>query len=267
MGKILLLWLVDSGGRVLVVAALQPDAQNPRKIKDDEDLRDLVIDIKRRGVLVPLLVRRNGDVYPIIDGHRRHAAAVKAGLERVPCVVFDKGVTEAQIREAQLVTQLHSQALTPAEVYTGCKHWMVLHPHATARELAQAISRSEGYVSMVLSLDKCIQPVKEAAAAGLIGLKDWHAISQAGVDEQATLLAAKLGGASTGELQKLRRKPGASTVRMTRVKCQMGSGVCVTLAGEGEGLTLEEVISTLNELLKEAKKQTTKGWIPRRFLR
>ncbi len=103
-------------------------------------LRDLVIDIKRRGVLaVPLLVRAMETRLPHqYDGHRRHAARrEEAGLERVPCVVFEQGRDGGpDYGEAQLVTQLHSQAMAPAEVYTGCKHWMVLHPHVAARELA-----------------------------------------------------------------------------------------------------------------------------------
>lgn len=39
----------------------------------------------------------------------------------------------------------------------------------------------------------------------------------------------------------------------------MGSGVSVMLAGVGQGLTLEDVIETLSDLLKEARKAKDQG--------
>jgi ParB-like chromosome segregation protein Spo0J len=58
---------------MLAVAILLPDPKNPRQLKEGEDLQQLSLDIKRRGILVPLLVRREGENCVIIDGHRRHA--------------------------------------------------------------------------------------------------------------------------------------------------------------------------------------------------
>ena len=45
----------------------------------------------------------------------------------------------------------------------------------------------------------------------------------------------------------------------------MGSGVCVTLAGVGQGLTLDDVIQTLTDLLKEAKRANEQGLDSRTF--
>ena len=251
---------------MLAAAVLQPDPENPRKPLDSEELRlELHLlgqDMKRRGVLVPLLVRKSGEVYPVADGHRRLAAALLAGIERLPCIVLGPDVPEAQVREISLVTQLHSQALTPYEVYCGCKSWLALHPGATAKQLADAINRTEAYVSKLLSLDRCIQPVKDAAAEGKIGLSDWYALSKAPDAQQEALLTAKLNGASRDELESKSRKArngSKPVVRMSRVKCLLPSGVCVTLAGDGEGLTLDEVIEALQDLLKEAKRANDQG--------
>ena len=51
----------------------------------------------------------------------------------------------------------------------------------------------------------------------------------------------------------------------SRVKCPMPSGVVVTLPGEGEGLSLEDVIEALVELLKAAKKANGEGLTLRPF--
>lgn len=256
---------------ILLLAAitLQPDPKNPRKPADSEDvrleLRLLGQDMKSRGVLVPLLVRRNGDVYVVIDGHRRREAALLVGIEKLPCIVFEKDVTEAEIREAQLVTQLHSQALSPYEVYCGAKNWLNLHPGSTAKHLAQAIKRSEAFLSMILSLDKCLPEVKQAAAGGKIGFKDWHAISQA--DDQLALLAAKLKGASAERLKRLRKSAGEQeTVKVTRIKCEV-PGKKATITISGQNISLSSAIDIAAEWLREAKKAAEQGLSAKSFER
>ncbi|MFA0839033.1 ParB N-terminal domain-containing protein [Streptomyces rochei] len=66
----------------LTVAEL---AAHPGNVRDIEAPADLLADVKDNGVVEPLyVVRTNGDVPQVIDGFRRLAAAVAAGLETVP---------------------------------------------------------------------------------------------------------------------------------------------------------------------------------------
>ncbi len=251
---------------LLAGATLLPDPENPRRRADSEELRLglrlLGEDMKRRGVIVPLIVRPDGEMYVVIDGHRRLAAAKLLGIEKLPCIVVGSGFSQAQARETQLVTQLHSQALTPYEVYAGMKSWLELHPGASARQLAAAISRTEAYVSKVLSLDRCAPAVRAAASEGTIGLSDWYAISKAPAEpDQAALLAAKRNGASRDELEgRVKRAANGPTAaaRVARLRCQL-PGVCVTLAGAGEGMTLGDVEEALVALLKEVRRGKEQG--------
>jgi ParB family transcriptional regulator, chromosome partitioning protein len=71
------------------------------------DYKDLIPSIKERGILQPLLVRKNGRGYEIIAGRRRFLAACsleKEGLEveAVPCAIMAKGDDAAAI-EASLI--------------------------------------------------------------------------------------------------------------------------------------------------------------------
>ena len=59
------------------------------QVKDDEDMADLVESIKENGVITPLTVRKKGDKYEMISGHRRKFASERAGLTEVPCIVLD----------------------------------------------------------------------------------------------------------------------------------------------------------------------------------
>ena len=177
------------------------------------------------------------------------------------CILIEDTAPASEIKEIQLITALHRADLKPYEVFCGFSEWLKAHPGKGGKDLAAALDRSEASVSMTLSLSRCIRIVQEAAAAGQIGLKDWHAISQAPEGEQESLLMAKLQGASAEGLKRMRRKPaticGADGQAVSR--CQMGSGVCVTLAGVGQGLTLEDIEETLSALLKEVRRGKEQG--------
>ena len=227
----------------------RPDQTQPRKAFDEAELRQLADSLKKKQ-LVPMIARKCG---LIVDGERRWRAAKIAGLASLDVILLEDNATEAEVKEIQLVTALHRSDLKPYEAYCGFTDWLKARPAATAKELTKAIDRSEALVSMMLSLSKCIAAVHEAAQLGKIGVKDWYAMSQVAPEQQEVMLLAKLNGASAEGLKRMRKKPD-NAVRTARVKCLMGSGVCVTLAGVGQGLTLDDVIETLGELLKEAKR-------------
>ena len=73
-------------------------AAHPGNVREDLALTpEFCASIANCGVRVPLLVTRTGDgTYRVIEGHRRLTAAVKAGLETVPCDVdLSRGEDEA----------------------------------------------------------------------------------------------------------------------------------------------------------------------------
>ena len=67
---------------------IRPNKTQPRKIFDDDKLRDLSKSIEENGILQPLTVRKvSQSEYEIIAGERRLRAAVMAGMARVPCII------------------------------------------------------------------------------------------------------------------------------------------------------------------------------------
>jgi hypothetical protein len=225
----------------------------------DEELRQLGGDYLARP-LYPIIVSAHLEVY---DGNRRLAGVLlTAGPEaELPVCITDELWSEAVKLEIQMESAAHTRSLSAYEMFVGCKKWLELNTGATAGELARRIHVTEAYLSKLLSLDRCIPAVKEAAAAGKIGLSDWYAISR-GEAEQATLLAAKLNGATRDELESRGRKARNGdnpAVRVSRVKCAMPSGVNVSFAGAGGGLSLDDLIDTLGALLKECRKAQEQG--------
>ena len=85
---------LNSGRPVIAVALLEAHPGNVR--------RDLALDeeflasVRELGILTPLRVTPDGDGYRVIEGHRRLAAAIEAGLAEVPCdIATDRADDEA----------------------------------------------------------------------------------------------------------------------------------------------------------------------------
>lgn len=94
------------------VSAIAVDDQI-REAFDDGQLQELAEDISRRGVLEPLLVRRDGVRLVLIAGERRLRAARLAGLLEVPAVVRQVSAEEA--KADQLAENIHRQDLSLQE--------------------------------------------------------------------------------------------------------------------------------------------------------
>ncbi len=63
---------------------------HPFKVRDDEDMIQLVESVKERGVITPATVRQKEDGrYELISGHRRKRACELAGFEALRCEVVD----------------------------------------------------------------------------------------------------------------------------------------------------------------------------------
>lgn len=71
---------------------------HPFKVKEDEDMDQLVESVKSRGVITPVTLRQKEDGrYEIVSGHRRKRACELAGLETVPAEIKELTRDEAII--------------------------------------------------------------------------------------------------------------------------------------------------------------------------
>lgn len=86
---------------------------HPFQVKDNEELQALCDSIREYGVLSPLLARPTEDGYEIISGHRRKAASLRLGLDRLPVLVRDMTDDEAVI--LMVDSNLQRENLLPSE--------------------------------------------------------------------------------------------------------------------------------------------------------
>ena len=95
---------------------LHPFEGHPFKVRDNEEMNQLVASIQTHGITQPLLVRpmeNTADEYEVISGHRRLRAAQKAGLTEVPAFIHAINRDEATILLVDC--NLHREHLLPSE--------------------------------------------------------------------------------------------------------------------------------------------------------
>lgn len=149
---------------------LLPHGSNPRV--ELGDLDDLAESIKAQGILQPLIVAPlNGTQYTIIAGHRRHAAAKKAGLLNVPCEIREDLDTPAKQLVAILVENTQRRDLTVVEegdAYTQ----LVAFSGWTQAKAAKETGRDAKTVKARIAISKLPDKARSKIASGQATLAD-----------------------------------------------------------------------------------------------
>ena len=104
-------------GRMIPIDKLEPNPLQPRV--EIGDLSELVLSIREKGVLEPLLVRPSdvGGRFMIISGERRYRASLEVGLNELPCIEMD--VDDRGVAEISLIENLQRKDLTAFEEADG----------------------------------------------------------------------------------------------------------------------------------------------------
>jgi len=136
---------------------LKPHHRQPRKTFDDGKMAELIASIKEKGIIQPLVVRRQGDHYQIIAGERRWRAAQKAGLESVPVVIQD--VSEDWALEIALIENIQREDLNPLEE-AGAYHHLMESFELLQEEVAKRVGKDRSTVANALRLLRLPEKVK-----------------------------------------------------------------------------------------------------------
>ncbi len=150
-------------GAVMVpIERIEPNPDNPRQVMDETAMENLAASISERGLLQPLVVRRDGawpGHYVVIAGSRRLLAArlvhgdpdeaVRARAAQLPCIVKDLSDNDA-FADA-LLENLARADLSRAETMDAL---LRLHKEYgwSGNHIAKRTGRSQGDVSELLSI-------------------------------------------------------------------------------------------------------------------
>lgn len=140
---------ISDGLLELPIDTIDPNPQQPRQIFDAEALSDLERSIRELGVLVPILVRSNGERYELIAGERRLRASKAAGLHRIPAII--RTADDEQSLELAVVENLQRENLDPIEEAMGFAH-LIRDYNFTQDKLAQRLGKSRPAIANSLRL-------------------------------------------------------------------------------------------------------------------
>ncbi|MFC6353936.1 ParB/RepB/Spo0J family partition protein [Rothia nasimurium] len=145
-----------------------------------EELDKLAANIRIRGIIQPLVVTdhptRNGD-YILIAGHRRLAAAKKAGLTEVPAIYTDQYATDGDQLAAIYAENVHRESVTAVEEARHIQKMLDL-PGYTDEKASVELSRSVSTIRRRRQLLKADQKVLDAIANKTIDLFKGEEISK-----------------------------------------------------------------------------------------
>lgn len=148
----------------MLLSNIEPNADQPRKVFNDEALSALVESIKTHGVITPLIVTPKPDgKYMIIAGERRYRAATAAGLISVPVCVRE--YTQVQIDELSLIENIQREDLNPMEVARAIKKLMQDYGY-TQEEAAERIGKARPTVANLLRLMDLTDAVQKLVEDG-----------------------------------------------------------------------------------------------------
>ena len=150
----------------LPVAFLKPNRFQPRRTFREEDLRDLAVSIREKGVLQPILVRPCGDptrCIEIVAGERRWRAAQLAKLHEVPVIVRE--FSDAEALEIAIIENVQRTDLNAIEEAGAYSELMSAFKY-TQDHLSEVIGKSRSHIANTLRLLKLPEAVKALIVEG-----------------------------------------------------------------------------------------------------
>jgi ParB family chromosome partitioning protein len=155
------------------------------------DYADLIPSVRQRGILQPLLVRKNGKGYEIVAGRRRYLAAVsleKEGIEieAIPCAVMAKGDDAAAV-EASLIENTARLPMDEMDQFEAFQR--LLKEGRTIEEIADTFGVTEIMVKRRLAIASLAPKIRQAYRAEEIDGETLRALTLASKQLQKDWLA------------------------------------------------------------------------------
>ncbi len=170
----------STGPTLLRVSDIDPNPEQPRRVFDEAQLKELADSIKRHGVLQPVVVRRNGERYELIVGERRWRATQVAGMKTIPAVVAD--VATQDRLEIAIIENVQRQDLNPIELAHA--YLALVEAGATQDEVGKRVSKDRSSIANHLRLLDLSREIQQDIEEGRLSMGHAKALLQVGNPER-----------------------------------------------------------------------------------
>ena len=168
---------------------LRSNPYQPRKVFDEEALKELSESIKQHGVFQPIIVKKSIHGYEIIAGERRVKASKMAGLSTVPAIIREFNDTE--MMEIALLENLQREDLNPIEEANAYIKIMEAK-NLTHEELAKVLGKSQSYVTNMIGLVRLPEEVKQMVIEEKLSMTHARILSKMSDYNTIMLLAKRI---------------------------------------------------------------------------
>ena len=187
------------------ISLVEPNRNQPRKEFDKNALSELANSIKQYGILQPIIVQKNEDMYEIIAGERRWRAAKEAGLTEVPVIVRD--YDKQKVMEISIIENIQREDLNPIE--EAMAYQSLMEEYGLKHdELAEKVSKNRSTITNSMRLLKLSKNIQQMLIDGRISTG--HAkvlLSVEDINEQEKIAQELIDKSlSVRELEKLVKK-------------------------------------------------------------
>jgi ParB family chromosome partitioning protein len=152
------------GMQLIPIHEIKTHQGQPRHDFSPEGIEELAASIRQKGILQPIIVKREADhQYVIICGERRFRAATLCGLDAVPAVIKD--IANDDFLEWALVENVQREDLNPveeAEAYRRLAEERMLG----LEEIARRVGKDRSTVTNMIRLLRLPDEIREALVVG-----------------------------------------------------------------------------------------------------
>lgn len=160
---------IDNNNHVIEVDInkIEPGQGQPRKNFDKEKIEALAASIKEHGIIQPLIVTKENDIYYIIAGERRWRAARAAGFKTVP--VIERNASPKEIVELALIENVQREDLNPIEEAEAYER-LINDYNMTQEQVASIVGKSRPAVANTLRLLNFTEDIRKFLISGEISV-------------------------------------------------------------------------------------------------
>lgn len=173
----------------LDLSELRVNPYQPRKIFDDDALKELSESIKEHGVFQPIIVKKSIKGYEIVAGERRVRASKLAGLTKIPAIIRD--FTDEQMMEIALIENLQRENLTAIEEAIAYKS-LLENLNLTQEELSKKVGKSRSHITNILGLLRLPNDIQELVNNSKISMGHARILSKLDDENQMREMANRI---------------------------------------------------------------------------
>ena len=134
------------------IEQIEPNADQPRSLFNEEALQELANSIHEIGIIQPITLRQiSVNRFQIIAGERRWRASKKAGLKTIPAYI--RTIKDENVMEMALVENIQREDLNPVEIALAYEH-LLENTGMTQEKVAERAGKSRAAVTNFLRLLK-----------------------------------------------------------------------------------------------------------------